>query len=259
MRMPIPADGVARGTGKGRGGAAIERRHTTCRIGRPVRENDEMNPIRVLLVDDHSLVRAGIRGLLEARPNVEVIAEASDGSEAVELTRAHRPDIVLMDLTMKGKTGLEATAQITKEFPQIRVIILSMHNTQDYVDQALRAGAAGYLIKDSAPEELDFALSAAMRGDRYLSPRVTKQLVAGAVGRPELDEEQGDVRLTPRQREILPLIAAGHGTKEIAYRLHISAKTVETHRAELMKRLGIHDVPGLVRYAIRTGLISPER
>jgi len=217
-----------------------------------------MSRIRVLLVDDHSLVRAGIRGLLEARPNVEVIGEASDGSEAIELTRAHRPDIVLMDLTMRGKTGLEATAQITREFPDIRVVILSMHNTQDYVDQALRAGASGYLIKDSAPAELDFALSAAMRGDRYLSPRVSRQGVPSAAGQP-LPNDDGDIRLTPRQREILPLIAAGHGTKEIAYRLSISAKTVETHRAELMKRLGIHDVPGLVRYAIRTGLISPER
>src|SRR5688500_16115396 len=131
-----------------------------------------MSRIRVLLVDDHALVRAGIRGLLEARPGVEVIAEAADGSEAIELARAHRPDVVLMDLTMKGKTGLEATAQITKEFPQIHVIILSMHTTQDYVTQALRAGAAGYLIKDCAPAELDFALSAALRGDRYLSPRL---------------------------------------------------------------------------------------
>jgi DNA-binding NarL/FixJ family response regulator len=215
-----------------------------------------MSRIRVLLVDDHALVRAGLRGLLEARPNVEVIGEASDGSEAVELTRAHRPDIVLMDLSMRGKTGLEATAQITREFPEIHVVVLSMHNTQDYVDQALRAGAAGYLIKDSAPAELDFALSAALRGDRYLSPRVSRQTLASPAGQPVADDD--GIRLTPRQREILPLIAAGHGTKEIAYRLSISAKTVETHRAELMKRLGIHDVPGLVRYAIRTGLISPE-
>jgi DNA-binding NarL/FixJ family response regulator len=217
-----------------------------------------MSRVRVLLVDDHALVRAGIRGLLEARAGVEVIAEASDGSEAVELTRAHRPDVVLMDLTMKGKTGLEATAQITKEFPQIHVIILSMHTTHDYVTQALRAGAAGYLIKDCAPAELDFALSAALRGDRYLSPRLSKPSGASS---PESSGagEHGGVTLTPRQREILPLIAAGLGTKEIAYKLNISVKTVETHRSQLMHRLDIHDVPGLVRYAIRTGLVSPER
>ena len=216
-----------------------------------------MSRVRVLLVDDHALVRAGIRGLLEARAGVEVIAEAEDGSEAIELTRAHRPDVVLMDLTMKGKTGLEATAQITREFPQIHVIILSMHTTQDYVTQALRAGAAGYLIKDCAPAELDFALSAALRGDRYLSPRLSKHSsLSFADSAPAADH--GGVALTPRQREILPLIAAGLGTKEIAYRLRISKKTVETHRKELMHRLNIHDVPGLVRYAIRTGLVSPE-
>lgn len=217
-----------------------------------------MNPVRVLLADDHALVRAGIRGLLESRAGIEVIAEASDGSEAVELTRAHRPDIVLMDLSMKGTTGLEATAQIKKEFPAIRVIILSMHTTQDYVTQALRAGAVGYLIKDCAPAELDFALSAALRGDRYLSPRVSKQFGASAAERPG-SAEQTAAKLTPRQREILPLIAAGHATKQIAHMLHISVKTVETHRGQLMKRLDIHDVPGLVRYAIRTGLVSPER
>ncbi len=216
-----------------------------------------MTRIRVLLVDDHALVRAGIRGLLEARPGVEVIAEAADGSEAIELARAHRPDVVLMDLTMKGKTGLEATAQITKEFPQIHVIILSMHTTQDYVTQALRAGAAGYLIKDCAPAELDFALSAALRGDRYLSPRLSKQSAFGPAESAQ-SADYGGIPLTPRQREILPLIAAGLGTKEIAYKLHISKKTVETHRKELMHRLNIHDVPGLVRYAIRTGLVSPE-
>ena len=215
-----------------------------------------MSRIRVLLVDDHALVRAGIRGLLEARPGVEVIAEAADGSEAIELARAHRPDVVLMDLTMKGKTGLEATAQITKEFPQIHVIILSMHTTQDYVTQALRAGAAGYLIKDCAPAELDFALSAALRGDRYLSPRLKQSAFGPAESTQSAD--YGGIPLTPRQREILPLIAAGLGTKEIAYKLNISKKTVETHRKELMHRLNIHDVPGLVRYAIRTGLVSPE-
>ena len=216
-----------------------------------------MTRIRVLLVDDHALVRAGIRGLLEARPGVEVIAEAADGSEAIELARAHRPDVVLMDLTMKGKSGLEATAQITREFPQIHVIILSMHTTQDYVTQALRAGAAGYLIKDCAPAELDFALSAALRGDRYLSPRLSKQSAFGPSESAQ-SADYGGIPLTPRQLEILPLIAAGLGTKEIAYRLNISKKTVETHRKELMHRLNIHDVPGLVRYAIRTGLVSPE-
>ena len=216
-----------------------------------------MSRVRVLLVDDHALVRAGIRGLLEARAGVEVIAEAADGSEAVELTRAHRPDVVLMDLTMKGKTGLEATAQITKEFPQIHVIILSMHTTQDYVTQALRAGAAGYLIKDCAPAELDFALSAALRGDRYLSPRLSKPSGGGFVE--SVAAEPGGVALSPRQRQILPLIAAGLGTKEIAHQLRISVKTVETHRKQLMNRLDIHDIPGLVRYAIRTGLVSPER
>jgi len=212
--------------------------------------------IRVLLADDHSLVRAGIRSLLGAMADVQVVAEAASGEEALELAARQQPDVVLMDIAMKGITGLEAAARMRETQPAVRVVILSMHSGEEYVLQALRAGAAGYLLKDAATGELELALRSVMRGESWLSPAVSRQVVEGYVQRSGA-EAAPDV-LTARQREVLRLVASGKSTKEIAFFLNLSVKTVETHRAQIMERLGIRDVPGLVRYALRTGLVPPD-
>ncbi|AYH43259.1 response regulator transcription factor [Azoarcus sp. DN11] len=217
-----------------------------------------MKPISVLVADDHTLVRAGIRSLLESFGGVEVVAEASDGREAIALLRTHTPDLILMDIAMRGLNGLEAAARIRKSHPKIRIIMLSMHASEEYVMQALRSGAAGYLLKDSATLELELALKAVMNGETYLSPPISKQVVESYMNR--VGDEQGTaVQLTPRQREILQLIVEGFSTKDIAARLHLSTKTVETHRTKLMERLDIHDIPGLVRYAIRVGISTADK
>ena len=218
-----------------------------------------MSALRVLLCDDHTLVRAGIRALIEDIPESTIVAEADNGREAVALARTHRPELVVMDISMRELNGIEATAQIRAELPQTRVLILSMHTTEDFVRRALKAGASGYLVKDSAPLELKMAIEAIRRGETYLSSRVSKTLLSGLVdGRPPDSESSLDA-LTPRQREILQLIAEGRSTKEIAFSLSVSVKTIETHRAALMERLGIHDVAGLVVFAVRHKLISVDR
>jgi DNA-binding NarL/FixJ family response regulator len=216
-----------------------------------------MQPIRVLLADDHALVRAGFRALLQSIPDMQVVAEASDGYEALRLVAEHQPSVVLMDIAMPGLNGLEAAARLAREFPHVRVIILSMHLSEEYVLQALHAGAAGYLLKDADAAELELALRAIVRGEVYLSPAVSKQVVADYIRRTG-GESTSLEGLTPRQREVLQLIAEGHTTKEIAQRLDVSVKTVDTHRTQLMERLDIHDVAGLVRYAIRMGLVNPD-
>lgn len=216
-----------------------------------------MKPIRVVLADDHALVRAGFRALLSSLPGVEVVAEATDGREALELIKAHHPDIVLMDITMANLNGLEAAARAVKEFPSVRIIMLSAHSNEEYVGMALRAGASGYLVKDSGTAELELAIKAVARGETYLSPAVSKHVITDYVRR--VGGEAGSLELlTPRQRETLQLIAEGKTTKEIARTLHVSVKTVETHRSQLMDRLDIHEVAGLVRYAIRVGLVKSD-
>lgn len=218
---------------------------------------NDLKKTRIVLAEDHTLVRAGIRSLLGRMERVEVVAEASDGREAVRLARQLKPDLVLMDIAMAGLNGLEATRRIHSESPGTQVLILSMHANEQYVQQALKAGAIGYLLKDAATEELELAIQASRRGQTYLSPQVSRHLVDNYL---RGDEEGGSPldQLTPRQREILQLIVEGGSTREIAEQLHLSVKTVETHRTQLMERLDIHDVPGLVRFAIRTGLISAD-
>ena len=213
-------------------------------------------PIRVVLVDDHALVRAGMRSLLGSMERVEVVGEASSGEEALALARGAQPDVVLMDIAMKGMTGLDAASRMKEANPGVRVIILSMHAGEEYVLQALRAGAVGYLLKDAATGELELALRSVMRGESWFSPAVSRQVVEGYVQRVG-GEPAADV-LTARQREVLRLVAGGKSTKEIAFDLNLSVKTVETHRAQIMERLGIRDVAGLVRYALRTGLVPPD-
>lgn len=216
-----------------------------------------MKPLRVVLADDHALVRAGIRSLLERMPGVEVVGEADTGLAALALIEAHQPDVALLDIAMRGLNGLEVATRVASVWPQVRVIILSMHANEEYVTQALRAGAVGYLLKDSAVAELDVALEAASRGETYLSPAISRTVITGYLSRLPGAGRGTASPLTPRQREILTLVANGQSTKKIAHTLNLSVKTVETHRAQLMERLDIHDVPGLVKYALHVGLIPP--
>ena len=213
-------------------------------------------PVRVLLADDHTLFRQGLRSLLERDPDIQVIGESGNGREALELIDRVRPDVAILDITMPELSGLEVAARAKKASPSTRVVMLSMHAGEAYVAQALRAGVAGYLLKESAAAELLTALTAVAKGETYLSPAISKHVVDGFLhgGKGEADPLAG---LTPRQREILQLIAEGKANKEIAAALGLSVKTVEAHRAQLMERLGIHDVPGLVRLAIRAGLVGP--
>jgi DNA-binding NarL/FixJ family response regulator len=216
-----------------------------------------MNPIRVLLVDDHALVRAGIRSLLEKIAGVEVVGEASNGREALEFVRLHLPNLVLMDIAMRELGGLETLPRIIKDFPSVKVVILSAHANEEYVIRALRSGASGYMLKDAATAELELVIKSVAQGKTYLSPSISRPVIDSYLRR-----VGGEVspleQLTARQREILQMIAEGKNTKEIAGELDVSVKTVEAHRLQLMARLNIHDVPGLVRYAIRSGLVSSD-
>lgn len=214
-----------------------------------------MNPIRVLIAEDHELVRAGFCALLNALDDVAIVGQAKTGYEALDLTLSCAPRVVLMDISMPGLNGLEATRRIVEANPHIRVLILSVHTGEEYVLQALRAGAAGYLVKDSGADELAVAVRSVATGRTYLSPQVSRHVIDRYL------ERQGDLqspfeRLTPRQREILQMIAEGATTRDMARRLNLSVKTVDTHRTQLMDRLDIHDVAGLVRYAIRTGVVD---
>ncbi len=213
-----------------------------------------MAPIRVLLVDDHQVVRAGLRMLLGRAAGVEIVAEAGDASEALHALAAHRPQVVLLDLSMPGASGLEVIERARREWPEVRIVILSVHAEEELIVQALRAGAAGYLLKDAGPDELEKAIRIVAAGDTYVAPNLSQHVVRYLHRTDEQANALG--QLTPRQREVLQLIAEGLSNKEIARKLHISAKTVDTHRTQLMERLDIHDVAGLTRFAIRTGLVK---
>ena len=216
-----------------------------------------MSAIRVILADDHALVRAGIRALLEKLPDIEVAGEANNGREALELIKTQMPNLVLLDISMAELSGLEALSHIIKDFPAVKTLILSAHANEEYVLRALRDGAAGYMLKDAAAQELELAIKAVMQGNTYLSPSISHTLVERYLQ--QSNGKEGFLgQLTGRQREILQLIAEGKNTKEIAATLGISVKTVEAHRLQLMARLDIHNVPGLVRYAIRSGLVSAD-
>lgn len=215
-------------------------------------------PLRVLLADDHTLVRAGIRALLEKLPGVHVVCEASDGREVLDQVATCPPDVVLMDIAMPGLNGLEATARLTREFPNVRVIVLSMYLNEEYIRRALQAGAAGYLLKAAATAELATALQCVAHGETYLSQGISPRLPRGFPRNGLRTWKSPLDQLTSRQREILQLIAEGRNTKAIAEILAISPKTVEYHRLKLMDRLEVHDVAGLVRFALRVGLIPQE-
>jgi len=213
-----------------------------------------LSSLRLLLADDHALVRAGMRALLSELNGVEVVAETGDGLEALQLIREKKPDLALLDITMPGLNGLDVAARVTKELPRTKVIIVSMHGDDESVRRALLSGASGYLLKHSDRAELEMALRAVARGATWLSPAVSETVMTAFAA----SARTGYEVLTPRQREVLQLIAEGLSTKEIAARLGVGLKTVESHRTELMERLGIHGVAGLVRYAIRTGIVGSE-
>jgi DNA-binding NarL/FixJ family response regulator len=215
-----------------------------------------MKPIRVLIADDHALVRAGIRALVEKIKGLVVVGEAGKGSEALQLAKEFKPNLMLLDLTMPDGGGFEVLAEVKKQFPEIRVIVLTVHEAGEYAIRALREGAAGFLPKSAASTELEQAIQTVIGGEVYISPEMSRKTMI-EVGKGTTKRELLDT-LSPRQREVLRLIAEGRTTKQIAQELGISVKTVETHRAQLMDRLGIRDVAGLVRYAILVGLIDVE-
>lgn len=216
-----------------------------------------MSDLRVMIVEDHALVRAGMRALLQKINGIEVVADVGDGWEAVKAVQTDTPDLVLMDIAMPGLNGLDATSRIMKESSNTRVILLSMYANEEYLRQALQVGASGYLLKGADLAELELAIRTVERGETYLTPAVAKYAVE-AYRNKSGEPSSPLARLSGRQREILQLIAEGCTTKDIAQRLNLSVKTVETHRAQLMERLEIHDVPGLVRLAIRVGLVHVD-
>jgi|ERR1043165_4283796 RNA polymerase sigma factor (sigma-70 family) len=215
-----------------------------------------MKLIRTLIADDHALVRAGIRALVEKIKGISVVGEAGKGSEALKLVKELKPDLVLLDITMPDGTGFDVLHRLSAKHPGIRVIVLTVHEAGEYATRAMREGATGFLPKSAASTELETAIQAVMRGELYISPETSrKNQVEREKGRKKRDQL---ANLSPRQREVLRLIAEGRTTKQIAQTLEISAKTVETHRSQLMERLNIHDVAGLVRYAIIVGLVDVE-
>jgi DNA-binding NarL/FixJ family response regulator len=215
-----------------------------------------MKKIRVMLADDHTILREGIKGLLEKAEDIEVVGEAGDGSEAVAKAQQLSPDVVLMDITMPGMNGLEATRQIKVLKPDIKVLILTMHESNQYISQFLRSGASGYVLKDTAASELAGAIRAVDAGNAFLYPSIARKLLDGYLQRPEDGgDSEGDDGLTEREREVLKMVAEGRTNKEIADTLSLSIRTVQAHRANLMGKLHMHDRTELVRYAIRKGLI----
>lgn len=215
-----------------------------------------MTSIRVLLADDQELILAALRGLVERIEGVRVVAEALDGRSAVALAVEHGPDLAILDISMQELNGIEAAAQVRAASPSTRILILSAHATEDFVSRSVRAGASGYLSKDCAPQELALAIGALMKGEFYFGSRVSRHLVAGLLGASEGACRDPLAALTSRQREVLQMIAEGMSTKEIAYRLGLSGKTVLSHRSAIMERVGIHDVAGLALFAARHGLLS---
>lgn len=216
-------------------------------------------PIRVLLADDHTVVRDGLRLILEGQHDITVVGDAKNGIEAVRKIRQLLPDVVVMDITMPELNGIEVTLQIRDISPSTKVVILSVHSSAEHIYQSLKAGALGYLLKESAGEEVAHAVRAAYTGRRYLSNRISDTLIDSYLQNPEDSFKISPLdRLSARERVILQLVAEGHSSREIAHKLNLSPKTVETYRCRLMDKLGIHDIPGLVKFAINHGLISPE-
>jgi len=216
-----------------------------------------VSKITVLLAEDHTIVRKGLRSLLESRADMKVVGEAENGREAIDKVEELRPDVVVMDIGMPGLNGLEATRRIKKRFGDVQVLILTVHTSEEYILQILRAGASGYLVKQAAPAELISAIQAVHRGEAFLSPSISKKVLEDYVQRAGATAQRDSFeRLTDREREVLQLIAEAYSTREIAEQLHISIKTAETHRAHLMEKLSLHSTADLTRYAIRKGVVT---
>ena len=211
---------------------------------------------KVVLVDDHHLVRAGLRALLDDLGDYEVVAEGADGNEVIELIEQTCPDVVVLDIAMKHKSGLDALTDVKALHPDLPVILLTMHNTSDYLQTAIERGAHAYLLKDSAEVELELALEAVLRNEVYISPKLSEQILETISPTKQQVALQPAKLLTPRQTEILKMLADGKGTKEIAYDLGLSVKTIESHRSQIMERLQIRDLASLVRYAIKSGITT---
>ncbi|MEU5271497.1 response regulator [Streptomyces hygroscopicus] len=214
-------------------------------------------PIRILLADDHALVRRGVRLILDREPDLEVVAEAGDGAEAIEAARSQEIDLAVLDIAMPRLTGLQAARELAALRPGLRILMLTMHDNEQYLFQALKAGACGYVLKSVADRDLVAACRAAMRNEPFLYPGAVTALIRAYLDRVRHGEENPDQLLTPREEEVLKLVAEGHSSKEIAEILFISVKTVHRHRANLLHKLGLHDRLELTRYAIRAGLVEP--
>jgi two-component system response regulator NreC len=215
-----------------------------------------MEKIRILLADDHTLMRAGLRSLLEAEPDMRVIGEAEDGRAACKLAREACPDVVLMDIAMPLLNGLEASRQIHHDCPQVKILVLTMHEDEEYIRQALAAGAMGYLLKDAAADELIQAIRSVIHGELVLSPAITRLVVENYLRWGDVQKEADPHGLSRREREVLQLVAEGYSNKQIAGILCISIKTVQSHRMNLMSKLGLHDRADLVKYAIQRKIID---
>jgi len=243
-----------------RAGQTVRSRARLGPADQPLAKNTEhsQKPVRVILADHHALVRAGVRALLEKLPGVEVVSETGEGREVLNLVKRYRPDIVFMALALPGLSGLDATEQITRDFNGIRVIILSMQCNEEYCWQALKAGAAGYLLKKTTAAELATALERVLHGEIYVCREISTRLPNKFSDPVTASQESPFKQLTDRQREVLQLIAEGQNTKQIGEILKVSPKTVEYHRMKLMDCLNLHDIPGLVRYALRAGMVPEE-
>ena len=214
--------------------------------------------IRIILADDHNLLREGIKNLLKSEPNIEVIAEAENGRETLNLVEIHQPDIILMDIGMPELNGIEATIKIKEQVPETKIIALSMYSDRQYILKMFKAGASGYLLKDCAIEDLTKAIGTVMRNNIFLSPKISGIVINDFINKSLVDEEISGSELSVREKEVLQLIAEGKSTKQIAERLYISIKTVESHRKHIMVKLNLHTIPELTKYAIRTGITTLE-
>lgn len=223
------------------------------------RDKMPMQAIGVLIADDHTILRKGICALLEREKDLKIVGEAEDGRETVAKVEQLRPDVVVIDITMPGLNGIEATRQIKKRFPETKILTLSIHESEEFVFQTLRAGASGYLIKKTVPEDLICAIKAVYRGESYLSPAISKTVIEHYIRTAEQSlEEDPYETLTDREREVLQMIAEGGSNRQIADHLCLSIKTIQTHRNNIMEKLDIHSTADLTRYALRKGLISDQ-
>ena len=218
-----------------------------------------MGKIKVLVADDHTILRQGIKALLDNQEGIEVVGEAKDGREAIKVIEELLPDVIMMDIAMPGLNGLEATRRIKKKFPKMKVLVLTMYANEEYIFQILNAGANGYLVKETAFQDLISAIKAVYRGESFMSPSISKKVVNGYIQQARGDKKKSCEVLTHREREVLQLIAEGNSSKKIAEALFISPKTVETHRTHLMDKLNIHNRSGLIKYAIRKGMVDIDK